>query len=162
MKAVKLVVVFALALGAFCSLGFAEVGEDTAKQKDIRALMEASGELNNMRQAMLGMINSMRQTTPDAPAGFWDEFAKAVMTDELPSLLVPVYDRHFTHDQIRELITFWKSPTGRMLAEKQPLLQQDAMSVGEHWGQKVSMEIVSKLMGSGDTAAEGATADEGE
>ena len=135
--------VIVLSLGIFAP-SHAERDEE-AKNKDIRHLMEVSGDVRAMRQTMIAMVDQLRPVLTDLPDEYWDEFKAAIMTDELPELMVPVYARHFTHDQILQLIEFYESPLGRLVVEKQPLIQLDAMGVGQNWGSKKAVAIMERL-----------------
>ena len=38
-------------------------------------------------------------------------------TDKLIELLVPIYEKHFSHEEIREMIKFQKSKTGKKIEQ---------------------------------------------
>ena len=116
-------------------------GEDT----DIRRLMQVSGDIQAMQQAMIAMADQLRQLTPELPDEFFDELKVAVLSDELFEMLVPVYARHFTHDEILQIIEFYEGPVGKKLVQRLPLIQQDAMGVGQRWAQKKGLEITESL-----------------
>ena len=115
------------------------------KRADIRRLMQVSGEIQTMQQAMIAGIDQLRPLTPELPDEFFHELKTAFLSDELVELLVPVYDRHFSRDEILQLIEFYEGPVGKKLVEKLPLLQQDAMGVGQRWAQKKGLEITESL-----------------
>jgi hypothetical protein len=95
---------------------------------------------------MMGtMIQSFKQMAPDAPAGFWDEFAKEVDPQELIEMIVPIYKKHLSHDDIRASIAFYESPAGRHLVANQPAILQDSMAVGQQWGQRLSQRAMAKV-----------------
>jgi hypothetical protein len=98
-----------------------------------------------MRQSLLSSLDGVRSLARELPDAFFDEMKAAAMSGELVELMIPVYERHFTHDEIRELIKIYESPIGQALVRKQPLLMQDAMSVGETWGKRKAEEIVRLL-----------------
>lgn len=42
--------------------------------------------------------------------------------------LVNIYGKHFTHEEIKDLIKFYKSPTGKKLLEKSPEITKELMN----------------------------------
>ena len=70
---------------------------------------------------------------------------REVHTDELIDLIVPVYDRNLTHDDVKELIRFYQSPTGRKFVSVLPKITQESMVVGEKWGRELAMKVMAKL-----------------
>lgn len=134
-----------------CCLGLPAIAQDVPDQasadKDaaIRKLIKVSGQSQAMKQVMLSMIDQMRPVLKDLPDEFFEEFKKAALSEELPELLVAVYDRHFSHEEILQLIDFYQSPIGRAMVERQPLIQQDSMGAGQAWGARKAQEIMARL-----------------
>jgi hypothetical protein len=115
------------------------------REAAILRLLEVSGQAEMMQQAMVAMIDQMRPALPQLPDEFFTEFKQAALGDEMIDLIVPVMERHYTDEEIAELTRFFESPIGRKLVEKQPVVQQDAMAVGQAWGQRKAVEIVERL-----------------
>ena len=57
--------------------------------------------------------------------------------DGLYDKLADLYMGEFTHDEIQELVVFYKTDLGKKLAEKQFGLGQKAMTFGQSWGLEV-------------------------
>jgi hypothetical protein len=133
-----------------------DTGVDPEKLEAIERLLEVSGEADLMKQGMLAMIDQMRPALAELPQEFFDEFKKAVLGDDLVTMVIPVYDRHFTLEEIEELTYFYESPIGVKLVKKQPLIQQDGMGVGQRWGEQKAAEIMETLRQRGVIPDEGA------
>ena len=125
--------------------GSAQRQPETQKQKDIRKLLRITGSGELGTQVMGQMIGSMKKTMPQVPEKFWSDFMKEVHTDELVDLIVPVYDRNLTHDDVKELIRFYESPTGKKFVSVLPKITQESMVVGEKWGRELAMKVMTKL-----------------
>jgi uncharacterized protein len=138
-------------IGVLCMLSGAVAAQEsqkqpeTQKQKDIRKLLKITGSGELGTQVMSQMIGSMKKTMPQVPEKFWGDFMKEVHTDELVDLIVPVYDRNLTHDDVKELIRFYESPTGKKFVSVLPKITQESMVVGEKWGRELAMKVVNKL-----------------
>ncbi len=91
------------------------------------------------------LIPNLKQMAPDAPAGFWDEFAKEVDPQQLIEMIVPIYKKHLSHDDIRAAIAFYESPAGRNLVANQPAILQDSMAAGQQWGQQLAQQAMAKV-----------------
>jgi hypothetical protein len=146
MRRIAAVLVMIAAVG-LCNVGIAA---DEAKRADILRLMEVSGELQTMRDAMTVVIGQLRESGANLPDAYWDEFESVLKTDELPNILVQVYDKYYTHEQITSLIELYKSPVGQMLVEKQRFIQADSMYVGQQWASRKSAEIMKRVLPMGN------------
>jgi len=133
------------ALGVVCLLSGAVYAEETAKQKDIRKLLKITGSGELGTQVMGQMIGSMKKAMPQVPEKFWADFMKEVRTDELIDLIVPVYDRNLAHEDVKELIKFYESPTGKKFVSVLPKITQESMVVGEKWGRELAERVIKKL-----------------
>jgi hypothetical protein len=53
------------------------------------------------------------------------ELSKKIINEEMPL----IYDKHFTHKDIKQLIKFYKSPIGQKMLDKTPELTKDLMNL---------------------------------
>jgi hypothetical protein len=118
--------------------------EAASLDRDIRRLLELSGSAKLAQQMIAALLPSLRQMAPEAPAEFWDEFAKQIDPQELVEMIVPIYKQHLTHDDIRGAIAFYESPAGQHLVANLPVIVQDSMTVGQEWGQKLAQRAMEK------------------
>ena len=68
-----------------------------------------------------------------------EEFLKE-LDKTFPALYVEmakIYMEEFTHDEIKNLLDFYATPTGIKIAEKSVVLSQKGMAVGQSWGMKI-------------------------
>lgn len=127
----------------------AKTSTGTDKAADIRTLLTLT-QAGEMAAAMMQeMLNSYRQSMPKVPDEFWLRFAKKVKTDDLVEMLVPIYDRHLSHEEITALIQFFQSPVGKKLVSVQPEIMKESMQAGQAWGEKIGNEVVADLQKQG-------------
>ena len=119
------------------------------KNDDILKLLKISGTEKLAEQMMEMMIQQFRQMFPEIPAVFWNKFKQKLDIDSLLRLCVPAYNKHYSHDEIKQLIQFYETPLGRKVVEVTPLLTQETMIIGQNWGEKLGQEIVEELMAEG-------------
>jgi hypothetical protein len=127
----------------------AQPGTEDAKRADIRRLLELTGAGDLWMQVVRQLLQNFKQVVPKVPAKVWDELAKEINARELIELVVPAYERHFTHADIRSLISFYSSPVGRKFVRVQPALVQESMAAGQAWGVQIGKRLEERLRKAG-------------
>ncbi len=125
--------------------GTASAQGGSAKQKDIRKLLTLTGSGQLGMQVMTQMMQQFKQAKPNVPEKFWSDFMKKVRVDDLISLIVPIYDKHLSHPEVKDLIGFYQTPTGRKLVRVLPLITQESMTAGQTWGLKIGTAVAEEL-----------------
>lgn len=118
---------------------------DTDKSRDIRRLLVLTGAGNLGTQVMDQILRSFRQSHPAVPAKFWDDLRGEMNADQLTQLVVPIYDRHLSHDDVKQLLAFYESPVGRKLIAVQPQIVAESMKAGEEWGRAAAERILQRM-----------------
>ncbi len=95
------------------------------------------------------MIDVKRRTLPDVPDKFWQDVMAEVDPDDLNRLVVPVYARHFTVEEMESMIAFYRTPAGQKLVSKLSVLTEESMMVGRQWGMELGVRIARKLKENG-------------
>ena len=65
--------------------------------------------------------------------------------DELISNMANQYKEEFTHAEIKDLLKFYNSKTGKKLASKANILYEKGQKVGEAWGTNLH-QIITEMM----------------
>lgn len=105
----------------------------------------------NMRDTTTAMLNMMVQQNPsmsssrDAVQKFLDKYmGYAAVKDDL----IGLYTREFTESEIKDLIAFYKTPTGKKSLQKMPILTQSAMQISQMRLQEHLPELEKIVAGS--------------
>ena len=122
---------------------------ESAKREDIRKLLVLTGSGKLGVQTMNMMIQTFKRTNPEVPQKFWDEFAREVKEDELVDLVIPIYDKHYTHDEIKQLIEFYESPVGQKSIRVMPQIVQESQAAGQRWGRELALKVQKRLQEEG-------------
>lgn len=121
---------------------------DTEYKSALQKLMAISGSEKSYQVAIEQMMATLKQQKSDVPDTFWTEieteFKKSAMT-ELLDLLLPVYQKHLTLADVKEITAFYETPSGKKFAEKTPLILNDSMVVGREWGMMIGKRVVDKI-----------------
>ena len=64
---------------------------------------------------------------------------------ELNDEVAKLYATSFTEPELKEILTFYKSPTGKKLLSEQPKVVDGSMKFAQDWANKLSEEVVGKL-----------------
>lgn len=120
-------------------------GADTEVQRDIRRLLEASGAAAAGKQVMDQMMDMFSQSNPAVPPEFWTGLQEEIDMDEFVNMLIPVYEKHLSHEDIKGLIAFYESPLGRKMVATQPALMEDSMVLGQQWGADLARRVMEKM-----------------
>jgi uncharacterized protein len=120
-----------------------------AKAADIQRLLNLTGGARVGEQMLDRLFEAERRAMPEVPESVWQEARRAFETRELIELIAAIWDRHFTHDEIRGLIAFYESPLGVRLREMQPVILQESLFAGEEWGRRAIERLQEKLLQKG-------------
>ena len=99
--------------------------------------MEVQGSLDSFNNSIDQMSQMMGgQIEADKLKPIMDE-----MFLSLVDALVPVYKNHLSIQDLKDGIEMYKTPIGKKIAQKTPLITQEAMNVSMQWGMEFSSKI---------------------
>ena len=116
-----------------------------SKSDDIQKLMELMGTKAMGQQMMQTMEETLNAVGSPVAEDFFKDFMSEVNFAELIELTIPIYDKHFSHDDIKQMIAFYQSPIGKKMRQKQPVIMKESMAIGIAWSQKVSEKLLRKM-----------------
>jgi hypothetical protein len=64
--------------------------------------------------------------------------------DELKWMLAGIYARHFTENELREIVNFFDSPAGAAWLHKRLFIQTESEQLGLEWGKMVTERVFQK------------------
>jgi uncharacterized protein len=155
----RFTLIFVLALFA----GRPGVADELTPQKrsDIVRLLQITGAENVSEQfsstILHQMFASLKAARPDIP-----DRAYKVMEREISSILsehvstpgglldqvIFVYDKYYTDQEIRELLTFYSSPIGKKVVSTMPTVLNESIMAGQRWEESIAPEIKTRLIDS--------------
>ena len=99
--------------------------------------MSAQGQFETFNATIDQMASMMALTLDDSEK---ELLSKEVM-GSLVDLLVPIYKNHFTEQDLKEAVELYKTPIGKKISEKTPIIAQETMQASMKWG----MELAEKM-----------------
>ena len=130
-------------------------GGEPDKAALIRELMQinnALGSAETVAQAMLQHLTSaLRQRDPNLPPAV----AKIVQDETLTTFrsnqatLVAevgrIYERHFSIAELKDVIAFYRTPTGQKLTRTMPVVANESMQAGQRWAQEITPKLAERI-----------------
>ena len=118
--------------------------EQTAKQQKIDELVNVM-DMDSMVDSMYAQVEGMMQNMsvqmgvkPDEKAIFdkyyadMTEVLKTKMSwKKMQPMIIQVYDKHFSEQEIADMLAFYKTDTGQKILEKMPVVMQESMQMSQ-------------------------------
>ncbi|WP_321279615.1 DUF2059 domain-containing protein [Marinifilum fragile] len=132
---------------------FASQGvNDDEYAKDVKHLFQVNGSANSFKQSIKTMIEHFKSQESNVPASYWEkteeEFLKTSF-DDLYNMIVPIYRKNLSHEDVKAMIAFFESDAGKRIAQKTPAITAESMQVGMIWGQEVGRRIHEDIQSKG-------------
>ena len=99
--------------------------------------MTAQGQFETFNATIDQMGSMMGVTIKESDK---EEFTKDVM-GSLIDLLVPVYKKHFSEQDLKDAIEMYKTPIGKKISKKTPIIAQETMQASMQWGMELSQKM---------------------
>jgi uncharacterized protein len=126
------------------------------KEADIRRLMSVTGAAGLGVATMSNMETSMRPLLEKSmPPGeyrarlielFFQKFHAEATQESLTNLVIPIYDRHFSDDEIKGLIAFYETPLGKKSISVLPQVVSEAQQAGGAWGSELGRRCMQEVL----------------
>ncbi len=119
-----------------------------------KELIELKGATKIYDPIISGVIeyhkNLLIQTNPNLVRDL-NEVAQKLRTEmaprrtELQNEVVKVYAQHFTEQELKDALAFYKTPLGKKLITEEPKVLEDSMKRADQWSSKFAEEVVAKM-----------------
>ncbi|PZR41623.1 MAG: DUF2059 domain-containing protein [Azospira oryzae] len=139
--------VFIIAFVLFTSV-YTQAQESKTYTATLKKYLEVSGSMAAFKSATTTMMSQFKSMYSSVPNDVWSELEKELSTtslDDLVSLLAPVYSKHLSENDLKEVIKFYDSPVGKKLSLETPAIMQESMTVGQTWGMKIGEKVQAKM-----------------
>jgi hypothetical protein len=115
------------------------------KKQDILKMLDLMDTRQEVFTQLDLLIPTFQELMPGIPQEFWKKFKASADIDSFIEMMASVYDKHFSHDDIKNLIKFYESPIGKKLVKATPTLTKDAYNAGQEWGEKLGEAVVKEI-----------------
>ncbi|MGC1550581.1 MAG: DUF2059 domain-containing protein [Rhodanobacter sp.] len=114
--------------------------EDQVKQ--LMAVFSVDKVFSQMNTQMASV---MSQQVPCVPTSYWQNYIDADGVKALMERMVPIYQRHFTADDVEGLLKFYRSPLGQKVITQMPQVMSEATLANQQWGQERAQQMLGQL-----------------
>jgi hypothetical protein len=77
---------------------------------------------------------------------FLEKFRQHADAEHLTDLIVPIYDKYYTADEIRQLIQFYQTPLGEKVITVLPKIAAESQAAGQEWGRGLGPQSMSEVL----------------
>ncbi len=146
-----------LALGLTLIVGIAAAAAQQPSATAVATAKEvitAKGADGLYRPLVSGVIERTKivllQTNPMLSKDLNEVAAKlhadyATRSAELMTEVAKIYASRFTEQELKDALTFYKSPLGRKLVTEEPNILDQSMRTAQTWAEALSQEIIAKI-----------------
>ncbi|MEW9623904.1 DUF2059 domain-containing protein [Rhodanobacter geophilus] len=124
-------------------------------EQQVRQLFQVIHLDQRMMQMGKQLSGMMGRSLPCVPASYWEGFVDAASVNELMGRMIPIYQAHFTAEDVAGLLKFYRSPLGQKVITVMPKAMEEGMQVGKLWGSERAMAMIHALQQKGTLSAEG-------
>jgi hypothetical protein len=140
--------------------GFACAGPAAAQQPSPSAvatakeLLVAKGATAMFDPVVPGMIENTKNTFLPSNPGLFKDFNEvatklraelAPRREEVIDRIAQVYAQRFSEPEMKEIIAFYKSPTGKKFAAEEPVAIDQGLRQAEAWARAMSEEVMTRF-----------------
>ena len=119
------------------------------KRQSIRTLLELTGMVKVADQMIGQMFDQFAKSAPSVPSEAWQRLKKKMKADELVVLIIPVYDKYYTQEDLDGMIAFYRTPVGQKVVRTLPDVSREGFNIGQEWGRRKGEEVVRELRAEG-------------
>jgi uncharacterized protein len=121
---------------------------NAAKVAKIRELINLMGTPQvavDMMKSEIAKFKTVLPFPPRAQDDFEKEFLAALDIKELVDLVVPIYDRQLSEEDVDGLLAFYRSFVGQRVLKALPAITAESAKVGGEWGQSLGRKIGERI-----------------
>jgi hypothetical protein len=152
MKKLFIVLIVVTVVFAGSANSYADQNEDTLKLLEVTGSLDIGAQMGTAIAQQ--MIASLKNARPDI-----DSKAFTIIEEEIVSIinsemknnegivkeLINIYSKHYSHQDIKDLLKFYQSDLGKKLISTTPSVVQESMVVGQNWGQRILPTIQENI-----------------
>ena len=117
----------------------------TAKGADALYSPLVSGVIERTKSVLLQSNPMVGKDLNEVAAKLHAEYASR--SAEILTEVAKLYASHFTEQELKDTLTFYKSPLGRKLVAEEPVILDESMKTAQTWAEALSREVIAKMRG---------------
>ena len=133
---------------AFLFAGFGAFAQTDPFEADILKMQQINGSSGTTDAMFSQIVAQLKSAKPEVTEAKWAAMKKDVFDVEvkdLQKMLIPVYKKLFTPEEVKAIVAFYESPVGKKLADQSPQIATESMQVTQQWGMSLFGKIQAYL-----------------
>ena len=128
----------------------------SAKEAAIRKLFEVSGIKESMKSTMAAAMDNIRPTLARTlPPGeyqgklidlFIERFQQKVKVDDIVELIIPIYDKYLSMEDVDALTKFYQTPAGKKALTTMTQVMVECANVSEKYGEDAGRQAMIEVI----------------
>jgi hypothetical protein len=101
------------------------------------------GVVEQAKNLLLRSNPMVEKDLKEVTAKLHTEYASRIK--DLRELVARVYASRFTEQELKDALTFYKTPLGKKLIEQEPKILDQTMKDAQAWGDQLSQEVMNRI-----------------
>ena len=118
---------------------------DAEKEKLIRSVLARTKEVEMAQERMLQALAGMKQLMTRVPEKYWEKYRNFISPEDLQNRLVQVYDKHYTKEELKELLRFYDSPLGKKISDEAVPILRDSMQIAQEMSRRAATALSEEM-----------------
>lgn len=126
------------------------------KTQDINRLMNITGGIAEQfaaasSQQIFQALKTSRSEIPDRALAVIEKelivlFKERMAAPGLMEKIISIYDKYYTHEEIRELLAFYQSPVGKKALVTMPIVVNESLLAGQISSRTIGPEMKKRVL----------------
>lgn len=96
---------------------------EVATETSIRELLTVSGHEESIKLSIGAVLPALKQMVKEVPE---EQLRQLMDSERIVTSIVATYRKYFTEEEVRDMVTFYKTPTGAKLGKLNTKIQDEA------------------------------------
>ena len=118
---------------------------DPEKAQLIRQVLARTKGAEMAQERILQAMAAMKLSMPRVADKYWDKYRDLISLDELRDRLAHVYDKHYTSEELNELLKFYDSPLGKKVSEEAMPILRESMEIAQDLSKKAAQSVATDI-----------------
>jgi len=128
----------------------------SAREAAIRKLFEVSGIKESMKSTMAAAMDNIRPTLArNLPPGeyqgklidlFIERFQQKVKVDDIVELIIPIYDKYLSMEDVDALTKFYQTPAGKKALTTMTQVMVECANVSQKYGEDAGRQAMIEVI----------------
>ena len=118
---------------------------DSPKVQNIRKFLKVTNAVELSFADIKINMELQRRANPTIPDEFWKELLKKIKPEEFVERIIPVYEKHYSNEDLTAWIAFFESKAGQSFLKSQSIVLQESSAAGQAYVEEVAAPLLERI-----------------